>query len=53
MTTRHHSATLVDTMNCERLGAFVTLILELKLDADTMFEWQKHSQRMTSLPGYP
>ena len=27
-------------------GSFITSMLELKLDAHTMFEWQHHSQRI-------
>ena len=37
-------------MDCEPPGQFVTSILELKLDQNTMFEWQKHSQ--DSVPHY-
>lgn len=31
-------------MDLEAPGPFVTSILELKLDPNTMFEWQKHTQ---------
>ena len=33
-------------------GTFITLIIELKLDTDTMFEWQKHTQDKTDVPPY-
>ena len=37
-------------MECEPSGPFITSILELKLDPNTNFEWQKFSQEV---PGYP
>ena len=33
-------------------GLFITSVLELKLDANTMFEWQKHSHDTTRVPHY-
>jgi len=33
-------------------GPFITSLLELKLDSDTIFEWQRHSQRSTYIPHY-
>ena len=27
-------------------------MIELKLDVDTLFEWQKHSQESTDVPTY-
>lgn len=33
--------------------SFVTSMLEIKLDAHTMFEWQCHSQESTDVPHYP
>ena len=33
-------------------GPFITSVLELKLDTNTMFEWQKHSQDSTDVPHY-
>lgn len=33
-------------------GSFVTSLLELKLDATTMFEWQRHSQTSVDIPPY-
>ena len=33
-------------------GPFITSLLELKLDKDTMFEWQKASQDSTEVPHY-
>ena len=39
-------------MDYEPPGPFVTSILELKLDVNTMFEWQKHSQSSADVPHY-
>ena len=33
-------------------GSFITSLLELKLDVNTMFEWQRHSQVSTDVPHY-
>lgn len=33
-------------------GPFITAMLELKLDVDTMFEWQRHSQSSKEVPHY-
>ena len=33
-------------------GHFVTSVVELKLDQNTMFEWQKYSQEATGVPHY-
>ena len=30
---------------------FITSLLDLKLDTTTMFEWQRHSQEQTDVPG--
>lgn len=40
------------SMKCEPSSSFLTSILELKLDVDTMFEWQKHSQSKIEIPHY-
>ena len=40
------------TMDHEQLGLFVTSILELKLDMNTLFEWQKHNQTSVDVPHY-
>ncbi|XP_064396444.1 uncharacterized protein LOC135343372 [Halichondria panicea] len=32
--------------------AFITSLLEMKLDSTTMFEWQKHSQEHSDVPNY-
>jgi hypothetical protein len=40
------------SMKCEPSGPFLTSVIELKLDTDTMFEWQKYSQAMTDIPHY-
>ena len=37
-------------MGCEPPGPFLTSLLELKLDVDTSFEWQKHSQNCRNTP---
>ena len=39
-------------MDYEPAGPFITSVLELKLDASTMFEWQKFSQDATEVPHY-
>ncbi len=39
-------------MRCEPDSSFVTSVVELKLDSDTMFEWQKHSHKMEEVPHY-
>ena len=39
-------------MDYEPSSPFITSVLELKLDAATMFEWQKHSQSSTEVPHY-
>ncbi len=39
-------------MGYESSGSFVTSMLELKLDVDTMFEWQRQSQDRTDVPHY-
>lgn len=33
-------------------GPFITSVIELKLDENTMFEWQKHSQSSPETPHY-
>ena len=40
------------TLGCELPGKFITSMIELKLDTDTLFEWQKHSQSSTDVPHY-
>ena len=39
-------------MEHEPSGPFITSVLELKLDVNTMFEWQRHSQDDTDVPHY-
>ena len=39
-------------MGNEPPGSFITSLLELKLDTNTMFEWQKASQNSTDMPHY-
>ena len=40
------------TLGCSLPGTFITSLIELKLDVDTLFEWQKHSQDESDVPGY-
>ena len=40
------------TLGCDLPGTFITSMIELKLDVDTLFEWQKHSQKSTVVPHY-
>ena len=40
------------SMGYEPSGPFITSTLELKLDQNTMFEWQKHSQKSDGVPHY-
>ena len=39
-------------MKYDPSGAFVTSLIETKLDPTTMFEWQRHSQEETDVPHY-
>ena len=36
----------------EPSGPFITSMLELKLDVNTMFEWQRHSHSSADVPHY-
>ena len=38
-------------LSYEPSGPFITSVLEIKLDTNTMFEWQKHSQESSEVPG--
>ncbi len=40
------------TLGCELPGKFITSMIELKLDVDTLFEWQKHSQASSDVLHY-
>ena len=40
------------TLGCERPGKFITSMTELKLDMETLFKWQNHSQTSVDLPHY-
>ena len=40
------------SMDYEPSGPFITSMLELKLDTNTMFEWQKFSQGSSDVPHY-
>ena len=44
-----HNSTL-GLLRLYPLGSFVTSLLELKLDINTMFEWQQHSQASADVP---
>lgn len=48
---QQHMRTL-KAMDYEPSGPFITSVLELKLDTNTMFEWQKFSQDSTDVPHY-
>ena len=50
-TTQQHLRTL-KAMGYEPPGPFITFLLELKLDVNTMFEWQRNSQASTYVPKY-
>ena len=39
-------------MDYEHSGPFITSVLELKLDTNTMFEWQRHSQESAEVPHF-
>ena len=39
-------------MGHESPGPFITSLLEIKLNANTMFEWQRHSQESAGLPHF-
>ena len=39
-------------MGCEPDGLFITSMLELKFDAQTMFEWQQYSSESADVPPY-
>ena len=39
-------------MDYEPSGPFITSVLELKLDTNTMFKWQKHSQESNEVPHF-
>ena len=40
------------TLGCELPGTFITSMIELKLDVNTLFEWQKHSQASPDVPPF-
>lgn len=42
----------LDAADCVPLSQFVTSIIQLKLDQDTLFEWQKHTQSTNEVPHY-
>ena len=40
------------TLGCDLPGKFLTSMIELKLDVNTLFEWQKHSQTEPDVSHY-
>ena len=50
MVTQHHRA--LKSLGHEQSQAFITSLLEIKLDSTTMFEWQTHSQEHSDVPDY-
>ena len=42
----------LDASECEPLSQFITSIIELKLDMNTLFEWQKNTQGVVKVPHY-
>ena len=40
------------TLGCDLPGQFITSMIELKLDTDTLFEWQKHTQAEAEVPHF-
>ena len=40
------------TLGCDLPGQFIMSMVELKLDIDTLFEWQKHTQAEAEVPHY-
>ena len=42
----------LDASECEPLSQFITSIIELKLDMNTLFEWQKNTQGIFKVPHY-
>lgn len=45
-------ARALKTLGCDLPGRFLTSMIELKLDVDTLFEWQKYSQAEADVPHY-
>ena len=39
-------------IDCEPSRLFITLVIEIKLDTNTLFEWQKHIHEKTKIPHY-
>ena len=39
-------------LGCDLPESFITSMIELKLNVDTLLEWQKHSQAATSIPPF-
>lgn len=40
------------TLGCDLPGQFITSMVELKLDTDTLFEWQKHTKAEANILRY-
>ena len=43
----------LDATECDPLSRFITSTIQLKLDPNTLFEWQKHTQTVTDVPPFP
>ena len=50
--TAQHHLWVLKSLGHDPPGPFITSLLELKLDTDTMFVWQHHSQGSTDVPHY-
>ena len=42
----------LDAADCEPLSRFITSMIQLKLDQNTLFEWQKHTQSVPDVPHF-
>ena len=43
---------VLKTLGCDLPGKFLTSMIELKLDVDTLFEWQKYSKAEADVAHY-
>ena len=50
-TIEQHTCAL-KSMEQEQSPSFITSVIELKLDSNTMFEWQRHTHSQNDLPHY-
>ena len=42
----------LDAAECDPLSHFITSTIQLKLDPNTLFEWQKHTQTVADVPPF-